>query len=476
LERTHIILLTLVIYKLCLIGIGLWAQRRTRNETDFFLGGRSLGPFVAAISYAASASSAWTLLGVSGAAFATGLGAIWMLPGIVSAHIITWFWLAPKMHRQSHQHQHMTFSDVIAHRTNGAQRRIILMIASLIILICFICYIASQFQAAGNTFSSNFSINRHESIILGGIIILIYTWLGGFWAVSVTDAAQGTLMLIAAVALPVTALFAVGGIDGLIQGMSSVSTPEQLSFNAGNVGMLGIGFAFGLAFIGLGAFGQPQSLTRFMALGSHKDLRTAQYISVIWFMVVLSGMLVVGWAGHILIPDAANNEALFFDLTQSLFPVVIGSIITAAVLSAIMSTADSQLLVAASSVSHDLGLSRRYPERTLLIARATMAAICILSILMAIFLPASIFNRVLFAWNGMGAAFGPIIIARAMDKSIHPYSVILSMLSGFGLTAYIHALPATPGQIAERAVPFAISALIVFVGCRIKYQASAPSQ
>lgn len=465
-SREQVILATLVGYKIVLVLIGFWAQRRTHDNTDYFLGGRRLGAVVASVSYAASSSSAWTLLGVSGASFALGLGALWLLPGIVSCHLIAWFWLAPELRRAAAEHDQVTLTDVLAQGVEGPARTLIVVVASLIILFCFLFYVAAQFQGAGNTFIANFDISRTEAIAVGGAIVLVYTLLGGFWAVSVTDALQGILMAVAALILPIAALTAVGGFGALGDGLRAVSRPDQLHWTAGNAGLLGVGFAAGLMLVGLGIFGQPQLLNRFMALKDERALRRGRVIAIGWFLLVLAGMLLLGLCGHVLMPDAADGEKLFFALTNDLFPVVIGGIITAAVLSAIMSTADSQLLVAASAVAHDLGLARRVPRHALTISRAVMALICVLAVLVAIELPASIFSRVLFAWNGLGAALGPIVFARVLRRNIAPAAVVAAMLAGFGLTALLYSLPDTPGDIAERLLPFVVSALIIVCGSR----------
>ncbi len=464
-SQATIVLTTLIAYKLLLIGIGLWAQRRTHDNDDFFLGGRQLGPVVAAISYAASSSSAWTLLGVSGAAFTLGLGTIWLLPGIVTCHVIAWFWIAPRLRTLSVDQGHLTLTDVLAHQAQGAWRQWIVICASTIILFCFLFYVAAQFQGAGNTFTSNFDISASKAIVVGGAIVLIYTLLGGFWAVSLTDTLQGLLMLAASVLLPIAGLIAVGGVDQLIAGLQNTASTDQLSWTAGNIGLLGLGFAAGMMLVGLGTFGQPHLLNRFMALRDGPALRQARVISVGWFVVVLVGMMLLGWCGRVLLPEAAG-ESLFFDLTNQLLPAVIGAITTAAVLSAIMSTADSQLLVAASSVAHDLGLARRSPQHALRVSRIVMAAICLIAMAVAVSLPASIFSRVLFAWNGLGAAFGPIVFARLLGWRLAEPATLAAMVSGFGLTALFYSMPNTPGDIAERAIPFLVAGMVVFAGRR----------
>lgn len=294
---------------------------------------------------------------------------------------------------------------MLAQGTVGRQRAAIVVTASTIILFCFLFYVAAQVQGAGITFTANFVIDRGKAIVLGGL-------------------------------------------GPLVEGLREVSTLDQLSWTAGNLDVLGTGFALGLMLIGLGSFGQPQLLNRFMALRDARALVQARVLAIGWFAVVLTGMLVLGWCGHLLLPDAADGETVFFQLTNDLLPVVIGGHVTAAVLSAIMSTADSQLLVAASAVAHDLGLARRAPRHALTASRVVMAVLTLVAVFVAIELPASILSRVLFAWNGLGAAFGPIVFARVLRRQVAPGAVLGAMLTGFGLTAVLYSLPDAPGDIA----------------------------
>lgn len=462
-DKTTIVLITLVAYKLLLIGIGFWAQRRTNNNEDFFLGGRGLGPVVAAISYSASAASAWTLLGFSGVVYLLGVSAIWIAMGSFVGMLISWYWIGPRLMAFSHQHNIITVTDFLAFNTEGNDRRVIVILSSAIILFCFSFYVASQFQGAGNTFASTFQWPMAESVILGGAIIMIYTFLGGFWAVSVTDTVQGFLMALTAIMIPMFAVHEVGGIAGFIDGLKQVSTPDQLDLTAGNVGLMAAGLIFGSICIGIGTFGQPHLLVRFMAIRDEKALRQATRITIAWYIVVFGGMCVLGLAGHILFPVIENNESIFFAVTDRVFPPVISGLLIAAVLSAIMSTADSQLLVTASCITHDLGLGRRYPGRELLISRLTIAFMVVVSILVALMIPASIFNRVLFAWMALGSAFGPLVFARLSGIVCGSLSITVSIVTGFALAVIFYLMPNTIGDIVERVIPFTASMVLLLL-------------
>ncbi|MBL4673026.1 MAG: sodium/proline symporter [Arenicella sp.] len=469
-EKSHIVLITLIVYKLILICIGVWASKRTADSDDFFLGGRGLGPIVAALSYSSSAASAWVLLGLTGVAYLYGVSTIWIALGSITSMFVVWFWLAPRLMKFSRRHGHITLTEVVAHQTNGWQRRMIVWLSTLIIVASFVMYVAAQFQAAGNTFATSFDLSMPISIALGAFIIMLYTLLGGFWAVSVTDALQGTLMLIAALVMPIAAYLAVGGLPGLLDGLAATSTDAQLSLTAGNAGLFALGVVFGGLAIGFGTYGQPHLMARIMALRDDKAMRQARMITIVWYLIVFLGMWFVGLSGHVLHSGLENSEQIFFVMLDGLFPPVIGAIFLAAVLSAIMSTADSQLLSAAAAIANDLGLGGDNQKRVLLISRLTIAALVIASVVVAIYLPEKIFSRVLFAWMALGAAFGPTLFARLAGFSVTPMSVFSSILLGFGLTVILSFTPNAPGDIAERLLPFTV-ALVPLILFRRKLNA-----
>jgi Na+/proline symporter len=376
---------------------------------------------------------------------------------------VSWYWIAPRLMSFSREHDHITLTEIVAHRSEGGLRKAILWASSLIIVFSFIFYIAAQFQGAGNTFAATFNMSMSSSILLGAFIIMIYTLLGGFWAVSVTDALQGSLMAVAAIVLPIGALHAVGGIDGLITGLREVSTDAQLSFSAANAGLVAVGVIVGGLAIGLGTYGQPHLMARIMALRDEKAMRQARLITIVWYLVVFLGMWFVGLVGHVLYAGLENNEQIFFVMLDGLFPTVVSAVLLAAVLSAIMSTADSQLLSAGAAIAHDLGFGGDNTKRLLLVSRLTIVGLVAVSVLVAINLPDKIFSRVLFAWMALGAAFGPTLFARLSGFRVKPVGVLISIVLGFGLTVILSFFPNAPGDIAERLIPFCIASFILLI-------------
>jgi sodium/proline symporter len=455
---TTAVLLTLVLYNALLIGVGLWAKGRNRNAADFFLAGRGLGPWIAAISASASSSSAWTLLGVSGAAYAWGLPALWLFPATVGGFLLNWIWIAPRLQKLASGEGAITLSAIIAPVGLGDSRRVVLRAAAAIIVFCFVFYIASQFEAAGKAFESTFAMSIHTSILIGAGIVLAYTLLGGFWAVSVTDSVQGLLMLTAAIVLPVVALVAVGGFDSLLAGL--VATKNAGSPTGPLSAVMAVLFALGLLGIGLGYPGQPHVVNRFMALRDERSLRQGRVIALAWAVIVYAGMLTLGLSARVLFADLGDSEQVMFKVAGELLPPVAAGVMLAAVLSAIMSTADSQLLVAASAISYDWNLADGNVDGGLKKTRATVVVVLVLATVLALVWRADIFSRVLFAWSALGAAFGPILIMRLMGRSVSARGTLAAMLTGFGLTVLISWLPATPGDFAERIVPFFIALAI----------------
>lgn len=466
---------TLVIYKIMLLLIGFWSQRRTRNTSDYFLGGRNLGPVVAAISYGASSASAWTLLGMSGAAYVLGVSAIWIVGGAVGGCVIAWLWIAPRLMRYTRTKDQITLTAFLADDPRSEQPAShggIRVLASLVILLSFVVYIAAQFQGAATTFATAFNTPLVPSLILGAAVITLYTFLGGFWAASITDTLQGGLMLFAAILLPAVAFASIGSWEEIRQ--SDLFSPQALSLSGQNVGLAALGFVIGNLAIGIGTLGQPHLLNRFMALRDERALKQAQVLSISWFAIVFFSMFTLGLLGKILLPQLQDPETLFFELSTQLLHPVVAAVLLAAVLSAIMSTADSMLLVVASTISHDLKLQQWMPQRALLLSRLSMLTVAVFAVLIALYLPATIFERVLFAWVAIGAAFAPTILARLAGARVSPTAVFQSIATGFVLAVLLSLLPNTAGDWAERLIPFTAATLVLFAGTLTRAVMSRP--
>jgi sodium/proline symporter len=469
--RTQAILGTLIIYALAMIVIGLIANRLSRDEQDYFLGGRRLGPWVAGLSASASSSSVWTLLGVSGYAYGYGLAAAWLLPACVGGFALNWFVLAPALRRESARSGAITVTEMLAGPVGTAKRWPVIVMASLIVLLSLLTYVAAQFQGAGKTFAETFDMGLTPAVLIGAVIVVFYTLLGGFWAASITDTVQGMLMAAAALALPIAAVITIGGPAALIDGMQAVSVDGWLSWTRGMPAAAAIGMVLGLLGIGLGYPGQPHVVNRLMALSDDTALIGARRISMTWAVILYSGMIVVGWSVRVLLPELADREDAFMAGTEHVLPPVLAGIMTAAVLSAIMSTVDSQLLVAASTISHDLigragerEASIHGTGQVLLRSRLTVLALSLGSIGVALWIDEGIFESVLFAWTAMGAAFGPLLLITVLVRRPRPGWVLAAMIAGFSLSVIAYGLEAS--GVFERVVPFVVALALAWMGTR----------
>ncbi len=450
-----IVLATLIAYKLVLISIGVLTRRRIRDGADFFLGGRQLGPLVAAVSASASSSSAWTLLGVSGAAWAWGLGAVWLFPACVGGFLLNWYVLAPRLRRHAGASGALTVSEVLAGPPGTPLRAAVLGVASAIVLVALTIYVAAQFQGAGKTFAETFDLSETLSILLGAAIVLVYMFLGGFWAVSITDTLQGLVMVASCIVLPIAALVHVGGPGELIAALQSVPVDGFQSPARGATGAAAVGFVLGLLGIGLGYPGQPHVVNRFMALREGAgELRRARAIAIGWAVIVYAGMLILGWSGRVLAEGLADRERIFIVLTNELLHPVVAGVMLAAVLSAVMSTADSQLLVAASAVTSDLGIGRSSRLGLLARSRVVVVLLGVVAVVAALVGSEEIFSRVLSAWTAMGAAFGPVLLLAVFGVRVPPWGVVAGMLVGFGLAVTFHAFPETRGGVVGGVLPY----------------------
>lgn len=459
-------LVTLVAYQVLLLGIGWWASRRNADSEDFFLGGRKLGGAIAALSASASSSSAWSLLGVSGAAFAWGLPAVWLIPATVSGFIINWVWIAPRLRRQSHDSGAVTLTEFLAGPRGDPARRPMLWLGSIVILFSFTFYVASQFQAAGTTFASVLEIPQIPAILIGAAVVLAYVWLGGFWAASVTDSLQGLLMAVSALALPLLALAAVGGVGPLIDGLVAGGQSGLLLWTGQPTLPVALGFVIGLFGIGLGYPGQPHVVNRFMAASGEAAIRRGRVIAIAWAVVIYCGMVLLGWCGRLLVSSQADSEHVLFEIATMLLPAVLAGVMVSAILSAIMSTADSQLLVAASSVSHDMRDGNAHDAASLRRARWVVIMVGLLAVLLASVFPEKIFTRVLFAWQALAASFGPLLVVTLWRRPVEPAYRIAALVCGFVLTVLLSWTTDTPGDWMERYLPMALALALALLGSR----------
>ncbi len=457
-DQTLTIIATLILYKIFLVYIGWSTRKKNITIEDYFVGGKKLGPVITSISYAASNSSAWTLLGVSGIAFSQGVSTIWLVIGVVGGMFLSWHKVAPSILEITRQKNLITVPQLIVSDLEMNKRKTVLVTSSFIIIFSFSFYIASQFQGAGNALSDTFGLGLVESVIISAVVIYIYTYLGGYLAVSITDTIQGLLMALTATVMPVMAIYNLGGVHEFYL-LFAGSASHFKSLSAGNIGFAILGLVVGHLGIGLGYFGQPHLLSRFISVKDQETLVRSKKYALVWFCLVFFGMWTLGIAGHFMIDDLANNENIFFKISGEIFHPIVQGILLAAVISAIMSTADSQILVCSSSISLDLGLK----QSSLRISRLITGGVIFASVLIALLIPEKIFSRVLFAWTAMGSSFGPAVIARISNWKLSENHILLSMVIGFVLAIVFFLLPDSTGDWIERVIPFFAGLICLFI-------------
>ena len=354
----------------------------------------------------------------------------------------------------------VSLPQLLFHDFDEKDKKLLMRLSTIIITSTLILYVAAQFQAAGTTFATILGISQSASVILGALVILIYTFIGGFWAVSLTDSIQAVLMFCIAIILPSMLLMAAGGFTEVNQALDAIGTPAENSLTGVYAGMLGIGFIIGNISIGFGYPGQPFVVNRFMAAKDINTIRRGKYIAMFWALIIFSGMILLGLTAKVMYLSVSNPETVLFFVSEKLFGPIFAGIISAAVLSAIMSTADSQLLTVATSVDNDWNDGK---NKNIKSARLAIIFVVIAATIFSLFAPDTIFDRVIFAWTAVGAAFVPMVLSKVLGWSVSGRAALISVLCGFLLTIVLHYLPNTPGDIVERTVPMALGLLTLYI-------------
>ncbi|QTM98233.1 sodium/proline symporter PutP [Sediminibacillus dalangtanensis] len=443
-------LVTFIVYLIGMLLIGVISYRLTNDLSDYVLGGRRLGPGVAALSAGASDMSSWLLLGLPGAIYATGLAEGWMAVGLAIGAYLNWQFVAKRLRVYTEvSNNSITIPDFLENRFRDSSH-ILRVISAIVILVFFTFYTSSGMVGGAKLFEASFGLSYSQALWIGAIVIVSYTFLGGFLAVSWTDFIQGILMFLALIVVPIRAIFVIGGWDATIDAVGQIE-PSHLNMVAG-VGIISILSSFAW---GLGYFGQPHIITRFMALRSPKDVPMAKFIGTTWMILGLYGAVFTGLAGLAFINTQdvgmlsqfgievtsengvqmlADSEKIFIAFSQILFDPIIAGILLAAILSAIMSTIDSQLLVSSSAVAEDFYkaiLRKNASERELVwVGRAAVIAIALIATFVASNPDSSVLELVSYAWAGFGAAFGPIILLSLFWKGITRNGALAGIIVG----------------------------------------------
>lgn len=431
------IIITFFVYLLFMLAIGLIYYKKTENLSDYIIGDRKLGSWVTAMSSQASDMSGWLLLGLPGYAYVSGVEAGWIALGLAVGTYLNWKFVAKKLRQYTEiAGNSITLSAYFENRFRDSSK-ILRVTSAVIILVFFAIYTVAGLVAGGKLFSTVFGISYITALIIGTFVIISYTFLGGFMAVCWTDFFQGMLMFFAILIVPITCIHIIGGPNQTIQEITAVS-PDMLNlFTTIDGKKISFISVISLLAWGLGYFGQPHILSRFMAIRSSAEIKKARIIAMIWVVVSLAAAVCVGIVGRVYLTaplEGSATETVFMVMVNTTFPTIIAGILLAAILAAIMSTADSQLLVTASAFTEDLYkalFKKQASEKELvLVSRITVIVIALIAFLLALNPESSVLILVSYAWAGFGAGFGPAILLSLLWKRMTRNGALAGMAIG----------------------------------------------
>ncbi len=484
-----VILGTIIVYMIMMVAIGIAVSGRNKTSDDFYLGGRKLGPFVTAMSAEASDMSGWLLMGLPAVALMGGLPeASWTAIGLAIGTYLNWLFVAKRLRIYSQKIDAFTIPDFFAKRF-GDNSKIFTTVAALFIIVFFVPYTASGFAACGKLFASLFGMNYHYAMILSAIVIVVYCTLGGFFAASTTDFVQSIIMTIALFVVVGFGEGIAGGFSSVFNNVSSLNGYLDLfkgfDVAAGQTGSYGALPVISTLAWGLGYFGMPHILLRFMAIEDEKKLKLSRRVASTWVVISMGVAVIIGVIGYTLMQkgilpsykDASAAETIIVDIAKVLskygyVAALTGGIILAGILASTMSTADSQLLAAASSVSQNLlqetfGI-KMSQKTSMWVARISVIAISVIAIFLAWDSNSSVFRIVSFAWAGFGGAFGPVVLCALFWKRTTKTGAVSGMIVG-GITVFIYKwartnlFAGTVFDIYELLPAFIIATVVIIV-------------
>jgi sodium/proline symporter len=488
------VLIAMISYMSIVIGIGLYfAKRANESSENYFLGGRSLGPLVTAMSAEASDMSGWLLMGLPGVAYWYGLSdAIWTAIGLAAGTYLNWLFVAKRLHNYSvAANDSITIPDFLSNRFKE-KNKVIMTISAVFILVFFTVYAASCFVTVGKLFNALFGFKYQYMMVLGAIFVLFYTYVGGFLAETASDTMQAIVMIFALVTTLGVGVNAAGGVSVVIEnaksipgffeffGIASPATVDGVQQVVNGVPQFNEAGKYGLYTIlstlawGLGYFGMPQVLLRFMAIRDSNELKLSRRIATVWVIVSLGAAVSIGIIGRSLFPTElltySESESIFIVFSSNLLPAFLAGLVMAGILAATISSSDSYLLIAASAFSKNIyqHLIKKdaTDDQVMTISRIILVAISLIGVIIALDENSVIFTIVSFAWAGFGATFGPIILFSLFWKRTNKEGAIAGMLSG-GITVFVWKLILRPMGgifgVYELLPAFIVSCIFIYV-------------
>lgn len=465
-------LLGFLFYLVLILVIGIRTYRSNKNHGDFFIAGRKLNPWVVAFSERASGESAWLLLGLPGAAYALGFMEVWTASGCVIGIIFYWFVIAKDLRRESEIVGAITLPTFLAAKYLKGQSAI-RVISTIIIIFFFIFYLAAQINGAGKILNVTFGIKQIHGMILGSVVIIFYTMMGGFFAVAWTDLVQGIIMVSTLVILPIAGFIEIAeqgmSVGETLGGMTNSDGGSMLSLTGGKTGWAAAALIISGLSWALGYMGQPHLLTRFMSISAVNKIKVSRRIAIAWVIPAFSGALLIGIVGLTLHGQGYFDdiEKIMPHLATTLLPAWLAGILISGAIAAMMSTADSQLLVISSSIIEDFyhqTLGKEVTDKFMLQAsRFITVLIGLVGLLIAVTSDKLIFSMVSYAWAGLGSSFGPLLLLMLKWKKVTWQGAIGGLLTGFLVTVVWSEITFLDDVISVRFVSFVTSILVVWL-------------
>jgi len=461
-------LIGFILYLICVLAVGLYTYRANKSHKDFFLAGRKLNPWVVAFSERASGESAWLLLGLPGAAFAAGLLELWTAVGCILGIAFYWYVIAKDLRCETEKYDAITLPNFFANKFSNDDK-ILRIVSMLIIMFFFTFYLAAQFNGAGKVLNVTFEIPHLYGIIIGAVVIIIYTMMGGFFAVAWTDLVQGIIMIGVLIILPIVGFIELSEQGSSLTSAVSSAGSEFSSVIGGATGWAAVAVIIGGLSWGLGYMGQPHLLTRFMSIKDPDKIKTSRKIAIVWAIPAFFGAIMIGLVGLALYGQGyfADVEKIMPHLANTLLPAWLAGIFISGAIAAMMSTADSQLLVITSSVIEDFyhkTLGKDVSGKTLLnLSRVITIVIGVAAFVISVTSKELIFGLVSYAWAGLGSSFGPALLLMLKWKKTTKQGVLAGMLTGSITTIIWPNIPILDEFITVRFSSFVLAFIAVIV-------------
>jgi len=469
-------IIVFILYLVATMGIAWWYSRGARTNEEFVIGGKRFGGTALALSERATGESAWLLLGLTGHAYAEGVGTIWVALGCVIGILFIWQVMARRLRQETEKTGAMTVSGLISNRFPGSERNISIL-SSLIIVFFFLFYIAAQFSGAGKVLHKTFGMDPVWGVIIGSVVVITYCMMGGFIAVVVTDIFQAILMIFTLVVFPIIALYIAESHDILIIQSIEEAGPVYLSLTEGKTGLAAVLFILSGLSWAFGYTGQPQLLTRMMAIRNDRDVRKAKWVATVWTLLAYAGAILIGlfgiafvqhgYLGHEESKLAQDSEKILPVMVLTLVNPILAGFLLSGVISAMMSTAATELTVSSASLGEDIiGKLRRVMldnRKKLLLNKILTLVVGLSAFILALTLSKTVYSLVSYAWSGIGSSFGPALLLLLFWKRLSRAGVYASLISGTAMTILWDNLFESETGISERLASFIFAFLMAVI-------------